>query len=133
MLRSILRTAVFAAALSLLVTASFARQPQDLDPADLAGKYELSGGGYLVVSVDDLGRVEGFYERNGQFGRLSGELEWGLVFASWVQKGGSQACETSSSGSSHWGRVKLAPAEDGGLDLAWGECGGGPLQLETAR
>ena len=125
--------ALFAAAFSLLAVASFARQPLDSQSANPTGKYTLSGGGHLVVSVDDLGRAEGFFERNGQFGRLSGRLESGVVSATWVQNDGPQACETTVEGSAHWGQVTLTRSEAGDLDLAWGACQGAPTKLETAR
>jgi len=134
MSRSISKTAgKFAAALSLLAIASFARQPLDSGSSNPTGKYILSGGGYLVVSVDDLGRAEGYFERNGQFGRLSGRQEAGVISATWLQKDGVQACETTHGDSAYWGRVTLTRSSTGDLDLAWGDCQGAPTQLETAR
>ena len=125
--------ATLTAALLLTAGTSVARQPGEGGQADLTGKYALAGDGYLVVSVDDLGRVEGFFERNGSFGRLSGQAESNGVTAIWVQKNGSRACESTIDGSSHWGRVTLSRTEAGGLDLAWGTCREKPLNLETAR
>ena len=132
--RSIIRVAaVLTAALLLTAGASIARQPGDGGTANVTGKYVLSGDGYLVVSVDDLGRVEGFFERNGAFGRLSGQAESDGVTAIWVQKTGQTACETTVDDSSHWGRVTLTRTEAGELDVAWGECREQLLELETAR
>lgn len=134
MSRSVFRYAlVLTAGVSLLAAASFARQPLDSDSANPTGKYTLSGGGYLVVSVDDLGRAEGYFERNGEFGRLSGRLDAGVVSATWVGKSGMQACESTHLESPYWGQVTLARSAAGGLDLAWGECQGAPTRVETGR
>jgi hypothetical protein len=134
MSRSTLRTAALtAAALFLFSAASFGRQPFGSESPDPTGKYQLSGGGYLVVSVDDTGRAEGFFERNGEFGRLSGRLESGVVSAAWVQQNGPIACTTAVDGSLHWGRVRLTRTETGDLEAAWSACQGAPAQLETAR
>lgn len=134
MSRSISWTAfLLMAAFSLLASPAYGRQPGETGFADLAGKYTLSEGGYVVISVDDRGRVNGFYERKGEFGRLSGTAESGVFAAKWVQRNGSAACEATVDGSSHWGRVTIAPRETGELDLAWGECRSATTQFETAR
>jgi len=134
MSRSILRNAgALSAILFLLSAASFARQPMEPGSTDPTGKYILSGGGYLVISVDDLGRVQGFFERNGEFGRLSGQLDSEMVSATWVQESGARACTERVEGSAYWGRVTLAPTDSSDLSLAWGECGEAPTELQTAR
>ena len=134
MLGSIARFAALSTAtVFVLAAASFGRQPATPDAADPTGKYTLRDGGYLVVSVDDLGRVEGFYERNGEFGRLGGRLESGVVSASWVQKSGPQTCNSAMDGQLHWGGLTMTRTQAGELDLAWGACGAPPSTLETAR
>ena len=92
----------------------------------------------LKAFADSLGgentpESEGFFERAGVFGRLSGQAESNGVTAIWIQKDGSKACASTIDGSSHWGRVILSRTESGELDVAWGECREQPLELETAR
>lgn len=131
---SIFRSAaLLTAAFALLASSGFGRQPVPSESSDPTGKYALRDGGYVVVSMDDMGGLDGFYERNGEFGRLSGRLEAGVVSATWVQEKGSRACEASVDGSKHWGSVTLSPTQTGELDLAWGACEGATTQLETAR
>ena len=134
MSRFTLRLAGFVtAALSLFAVAAFARQPAAPESTDLTGKYELAGGGYLIVSVDDAGRVEGFFERQGEFGRISGKADAGAVSATWIQEKGSKACETAVDGSSYWGRVTLTRNQDGQIQTAWGECQTQPTAVEPTR
>ncbi len=128
----IARILLWTALVGALAVASFARQP-DRDAPDLTGKYLLEGGGYLVVSVDDLGRVEGFFERDGEFGRMSGWIEGGVAKATWVQQNGPHACAGEVAGSRYWGRVTVTRTADDGLGLAWGTCVDLPARFETAR
>jgi hypothetical protein len=121
---------LLAAALLGLSAASFARQPEVAKTADLTGKYQLTGGGYLVVSVDDAGRVEGFFERNGQFGRISGRADAGVISAKWVQENGANPCESKVDNSVYWGRLTLTRAEDGQVQTAWGVCQAQPTPAE---
>ncbi|MCB1022009.1 MAG: hypothetical protein KDC27_18905 [Acidobacteria bacterium] len=121
-----------AASLSAILLASaalaFGRQPAH-DSADLTGKYALPGGGYLVVSTDDVGRVEGFYERDGRFGRVSGVVEADTLSATWTQENGATACQTPVDGARYWGKMTLTRDADGVVSIAWGACDAPP----TAR
>ncbi|MEZ5364898.1 MAG: hypothetical protein R2748_21850 [Bryobacterales bacterium] len=114
-----------AASLSAILLASAAlavgRQPAH-ETADLTGKFALPGGGYLVISTDDVGRVEGFYERNGRFGRVSGVAEADAASATWTQEQGSTACQASVDGSRYWGKLTMTRQADGAVSIAWGEC-----------
>ena len=114
--------ALVSAALFLVALTASARQPVTPEEADLVGKFQLSDGGYLIVSTDDYGRVNGFFERDGQFGRVSGRTAAGAISATWVQKEGSEACETAVEGSPFWGNLKLSRDADGAVQIAWGAC-----------
>jgi hypothetical protein len=121
------------AALTAFVAGSSARQPAAPESADLTGKYELTGGGYLVMSVNDAGRVEGFFERGGEFGRISGQAESGAVSATWIQESGSTACKTAVDGSNFWGKLTLTRDADGAVQTAWGSCEARPVAAEPAK
>ena len=116
---------VVAALFSITVAAS-ARQPEAAESVDLTGKFELSNGGYLVLSTDDLGRVEGFFERDGHFGRVTGRVAGNAVSAVWVQNEGPKACETAVDGSPYWGKLALNHDADGAVEIAWGACEASP-------
>ncbi len=123
MSRFVFRSAgLLTAALFLFTAAASARQPVNSESPDLTGKYELAGGGYLVVSVDDAGLAVGFFERNGEFGRLSGRVDAGALSGVWVQEKGSAACETRVEGSQYWGRISLSRNADGNVEPTWSEC-----------
>ena len=109
-------------AASLLAATASGRQPDASEAADLTGKYTLTDGGYLVVSTDDFGRAQGFFERNGQFGRVTGRVVNGAISATWLQANGSEACETSVDGSPFWGKLTLIRADDGEVQISWGAC-----------
>jgi hypothetical protein len=78
----------------------------------------------LVVSVDDAGRIEGFFERDGEFGRVSGKVDGAVASATWVQEQGANACSTSVDGSRFWGKMTLARDADGAVQTSWSECEG---------
>lgn len=121
------RAALLSAALFASAVLAFGRQPAQ-ESADLSGKYELTGGGYLVVSVDDFGRLEGFYERQGHFGRVSGVVEAGAASATWIQEAGATACKAPVDGSKFWGKLAMTRLADGAVDIAWGECEAKPAK-----
>jgi hypothetical protein len=117
------------AALLALSAAAFGRQPEASGTADLTGKYQLTGDDYLVVSVDDAGQVEGFFERNGEFGRITGRANAGTISATWVQENGSKACESRVDGSAFWGRMTLTRGEEGQVQATWGVCSAQPTPV----
>jgi hypothetical protein len=122
-----LRATLPAVALALFAAALFGRQPVAPETGDLTGKYDLPSGGYLVVSIDDADRLEGFFERNGEFGRLSGKVDGGVASATWVQDNGLTACSTAVEGSKYWGKMTLVRDAAGAAQIAWRECDGGTV------
>ena len=74
----------------------------DVLGGEVDGKYLTDRGGYLRISVDDLGRVQGYYEHEGVFGEVSGHFDGKTVRGYWLQDEGSAACSSDRAGFANW-------------------------------
>jgi hypothetical protein len=124
------------AAVLLLAPAGVAKDsinPSVDVPASLSAKYRLADGGYLVFAVDDKGRAEGYYFRDGRFGQMFGTLTDGVLRGWWAEAGNPTGCAEPKRGLNAWGQVELsfdAPGEFRGLV---GTCDEAPDRLLSGR
>ncbi len=131
-----LSVATALAVLLLLAPVSFAKKSMgDISskPTALSAKYRLADGGYLVFAVDDKGRAEGYYFRNGRFGQLFGTVSDGALDGYWAEADGVTSCETAKRGTSSWGRVELSFDEPGEFRGVIGACEQEPTELFGGR
>jgi|GEM_PF-2506165 len=123
-------------ALLLLAPVSFAKKSiGDIgsEPTSLSAKYRLADGGYLVFAVDDSGRAEGYYYRNGRFGQLFGTVTGGVLDGYWAEADGETKCETVKRGMASWGRVEMSFEEPGEFRGVIGVCEQEPAELFGGR
>ncbi len=124
--------AALTAFLLVMAPASFAKKSiGDIssEPTALSAKYRLADGGYLVFAVDDNGRAEGYYLRDGRFGQVFGTVEDSVLNGYWAEADGVVQCETTKRGTSAWGRVELRFDDLGEFRGLTGACEQEPNRL----
>ena len=121
------RVALVALALVLgVATAAPASSLVDTAP-DPSGKYRTADG-YVVFAVDDAGRVQGFFEKAGMFGQLSGTLVNGAIEGRWHAESGIQTCESAYQGAKSWGAFQFRVDDQGTLQGSMGQCEQKPVE-----
>ena len=81
-------------------------EPFGMWDEQFGGKY-LTADGYVLLSIDEAGKVAGYFERGGSFGELSGRFDGRTFRGNWTQTEGKTVCERELRGYESWGRVEL--------------------------
>ena len=111
-----------------------ARSGSDLDEAlSATGKYWSGEGDYVILAVDDTGKVSGFFQRDGRFGQFDGRLVGTRVEGYWFRDSDRPACASARFGSRDWGRVTFSLGSPDRLQGLSGSCDEAPHQPWSAR
>jgi hypothetical protein len=120
--------------LSVSVTSAKDASSPSLDaPMSLSAKYRLADGGYLVFAVDDKGRAEGYYFRDGRFGQMFGTVADGVLRGWWAEADNAAACAEPKRGLNAWGQVELVFDAAGEFRGLIGACDKAPDKLLSGR
>jgi len=117
---------VFALVAGVAIGAPVGLPNFDVLDGNVDGKYLTDQGGYVRISVDDLGRVQGYYERDGAFGEISGHFDGKTIRGYWLQDDGATACTSDRAGFGSWGRVTLDFTSASEFSGKFGTCGSVP-------
>ena len=122
---------LFVLAVGVAIGAPVGLPSFDVLDGEVGGKYLTDGGGYLRISVDDLGRVQGYYERDDAFGEFSGHFDGKTIRGYWLQDEGSDPCVADRAGFANWGRVALTFANASEFSGKFGACAATPIANNT--
>ena len=92
---------------------------------EVGGKY-LTDSGYLRFTVDDIGRVQGYYENGSQFGEISGHFDGRTIRGYWLEDGDLAPCEADRAGFASWGRLTLNFENASRFEGSLGSCSDAP-------
>ncbi len=91
------------------------------------GKY-VTADGYVLLSVDETGKVAGYFERDGAFGEIRGRFDGRTVRGHWMQSESPTVCERELHGYESWGRVELVFDNPEGFSGKLGACDAAPAE-----
>ncbi len=117
---------VFALAVGVAIGAPVGLPSFGVLDGEVDGKYLTDPGGYLRISVDDIGRVQGYYEREGVFGEISGHFDGKTIRGYWLQDDSAAACPSDRAGFTNWGRVTLNFTSASEFTGKFGSCASAP-------
>ena len=96
------------------------------------GKY-VTPDGYVLLSIDETGKVAGYFERDGAFGEISGRFDGRTVRGRWMQAESEVACERDYRGYESWGRMELVFDNPDGFTGKLGACEAAPATGWSGR
>ena len=96
------------------------------------GKY-ITPDGYVLLSIDETGKVAGYFERDGSFGEISGRFDGRTFRGHWMQAESKIVCDRELHGYESWGRMELTFDTPQGFSGKLGACEATPANKWSGR